>query len=115
MAGEEAAEERGAGAWVEAVELDALPTDGGGLTLELSGARLALFREGERVLAIADACPHMGASLGLGVSLAGEVSCPWHGWHFRLEDGRNTDGLEACVTTYRTRIEPDGRVLVHLP
>lgn len=102
-------------AWHAAGELAALPTDGGGATLEIAGHRLALFRDGEVVRALADACPHMGASLGMGVALDGDVTCPWHGWHFRLADGKNTDGLEACVRTFPARVDEAGRIEVALP
>ena len=103
------------GPWRPAGRLDELPNDGGGVSVEIHGHRLALFREGERVHAIADACPHMGASLGMGVALDGDVTCPWHGWHFRLADGRNTDGLEACVATFPARVAADGSIEVALP
>lgn len=101
--------------WVPAGTLAELPTDGGGASVEVGGLRLALFREGDGVSALADACPHMGASLGMGVALDGDVTCPWHGWHFRLADGKNTDGLEACVATYPARVDPEGRIEVALP
>lgn len=101
--------------WELAGTLAELPTDGGGASVEIAGQRLALFREGEGVRAISDACPHMGASLGMGIALEGDVTCPWHGWHFRLSDGQNTDGLDACVETFATRVDPLGRIEVALP
>lgn len=104
-----------AASWQPACNLAELPTDGGGASLQIAGRRVALFREGETVRALADACPHMGASLGMGVALDGDVTCPWHGWHFRLADGKNTDGLEACVATYPVRVDGEGRIEVALP
>lgn len=92
-----------------------LPVDGGGRTVELAGRRIALFLHEGEVHAIADTCPHMGAGLGMGVALAGDVTCPWHGWHFRLEDGCNTDGLDARVAVHPVRVLEDGTVEVGLP
>lgn len=100
--------------WVATRALRDLPTDGLGVSIELEGRRIALFRIGERVHAIDDECPHQGASLGLGVALEGEVSCPWHSWHFELATGRNTDGLAACVAVHGTRVRADGVVEVEL-
>ncbi|TDJ71234.1 MAG: Rieske (2Fe-2S) protein [Planctomycetota bacterium] len=99
-------------AWVRAVRRDELPTDGTGLALEVAGRAVALFSVDGEVRAIDDSCPHQGGSLGLGVVLEGEVTCPWHGWHFELATGRNTDGLAACVAVHRTRISAEGDVEV---
>ena len=101
--------------WLSAGSREELPTDGGGRTLELEGRRVALFLHEGEVRAIEDSCPHMGASLGMGVALAGEVTCPWHGWHFRLADGCNTDGLDARVGVLPVRQHADGSLEVGVP
>lgn len=63
--------------------------EGEGKTVTLlSGEEIALFRKGEEVFAIKDACPHMGASLSLGEVDEGKVFCPWHGWCFELKSGK---------------------------
>jgi nitrite reductase (NADH) small subunit/3-phenylpropionate/trans-cinnamate dioxygenase ferredoxin subunit len=92
-----------------------LPVDGGGKSFDAAGRRVALFLDEGEVRALDDTCPHMGASLGMGVALAGDVTCPWHGWHFRLRDGCNTDGLEARVAAHPVRVRADGTVEVGLP
>ncbi|MCZ6786834.1 MAG: Rieske 2Fe-2S domain-containing protein [Planctomycetota bacterium] len=99
-------------AWVRVARHAELPTDGTGLALEVAGRAIALFIADGEVRAIDDSCPHQGGSLGLGVVLEGEVTCPWHGWHFELATGRNTDGLAACVAVHRTRISAAGDVEV---
>lgn len=91
-----------------------LPSDGTGRCVEVGGRRYALFRHGERVHVLDDACPHMGASLGDGILSRGEVTCPWHGWHFELGSGCNTDGLEARVAVFPVRIVA-GRIQAELP
>lgn len=92
-----------------------LPEDGGGLTVRAGGRYVALFLDGGEVRAIDDTCPHMGASLGMGVAIGGDVTCPWHAWHFRLADGCNTDGLEVRVETHPVREGADGALEVGLP
>jgi phenylpropionate dioxygenase-like ring-hydroxylating dioxygenase large terminal subunit len=60
------------------------------LKLELLGEILCLFRGADGPAAVADACPHRGASLSGGVcNYEGTVSCPYHGWTF--------DGAGECV------------------
>ena len=105
--------------WHATIALDSLPTDGTGrvVELEIEGAsfRLALFvcEDGE-VRCLDDACPHQGASLGDGVLAGGDVTCPWHAWHFDPKTGENTDGLDACVAVHPVRVNAAGVVEVAL-
>jgi nitrite reductase (NADH) small subunit/3-phenylpropionate/trans-cinnamate dioxygenase ferredoxin subunit len=101
--------------WHAAGNRAELPTDGGGLTVRAGGRHVALFLHEGEVHAVDDACPHMGASLGMGVAIDGDVTCPWHAWHFRLGDGCNTDGLEARVAVHPVRVASDGSIEVGLP
>lgn len=100
--------------WTPLLPLAELPTDGEGRTVELEGFRLAVFHFDGEVRVLDDECPHAGASLGAGVCVSGEVTCPWHGWHFRLSDGENTDGLEERVAVFASRVNPEGIVEVAL-
>ena len=61
--------------------------EGEGKTVSVGGKLIAVFRVGDQVHAIDDACPHMGASLAGGYVEDGIVTCPWHAWRFRLADG----------------------------
>jgi nitrite reductase (NADH) small subunit len=101
--------------WVPLIAHADLPKDGAGVTVELEDRRLAVFALEEGVHVIDDECPHQGASLGAGIVLDGEVTCPWHGWHFRLSDGRNTDGMASCVAVFDARISASGWVEAALP
>ena len=101
--------------WHPAATFEDLPDDGTGRTVTIDGVAVALFRVGEQVHAVADTCPHEGASLGCGVLSRSEVTCPWHGWHFDLGTGRNTDGLDETLAVYPTRRHDGGEVEVGLP
>ena len=68
---------------------------------------VALFLTGGRYLAIDDLAPHQGASLGAGCVNDGAVACPWHGWRFRLEDGKWADNPRLGVDTFETRVVGD--------
>jgi nitrite reductase/ring-hydroxylating ferredoxin subunit/uncharacterized membrane protein len=69
-----------------------------------------LYRDGERVLALADACSHLSGPLHEGElvddpELGPCVSCPWHGSTFALEDGAVVHGpATAPQPQFRTRI-----------
>ncbi len=59
-----------------------------GRAFTVGGRRIALFNAGGRIFAIADTCPHAGASLAEG-SLAGTtVTCPWHSAEFDVTCGK---------------------------
>ena len=74
---------------------------GEGKTVIVGDKLVAVFREGDSYFAIDDTCPHMGASLGGGYVENGIVTCPWHAWRFRLNDGAWADNprikIAACT------------------
>lgn len=75
--------------WFRAGRVEEIP-ERRGRSIEASGLRVALFRDGTQVVALVDRCPHAGGSLGQGWVEDGEVVCPLHRWRFRLGDGRCT-------------------------
>ena len=101
--------------WHDLQGLPELPRDGSGVSVEVAGRNIALFHTDEGLFALDDRCPHRGASLGMGIVLAGEVTCPWHGFHFRLSDGTSGDGLEECVEVFPVRQGAVGGYSVGLP
>ena len=98
--------------WVELIALEELPTDGTGRALELAGEQLAVFLHEGEVRVLGGVCPHQGALLGDGVISRGEVTCPFHGWHFDLVTGESGDGLEECVAVHEARVSDAGVVEV---
>jgi nitrite reductase/ring-hydroxylating ferredoxin subunit len=76
---------------------------------------IALYHLRGRLWAIADACPHAGASLCEG-ELAGDVvTCPRHGSQFRVTDGERVRGpADTDVQTFAVVVE-SGEAFVELP
>ena len=60
--------------------------------VRVAGVPVAVFRIGDRIYALKDACPHMGAALSEGDVVGSTVVCHWHGWTFRLDSGHLTEG-----------------------
>ena len=94
--------------WTELLPLADLPTDGTGRALEVAGRQLAVFHHAGAVRILDGVCPHQGALLGDGMISRGEVTCPFHGWHFNLVTGESGDGLEECVAVHETRVSETG-------
>jgi nitrite reductase/ring-hydroxylating ferredoxin subunit len=73
--------------------------------------QVALFLVGERVFAVDNRCPHEGYPLAEGkVDSACVLTCNWHNWKFRLEDGECLLGGDH-VRAYLAKVE-DGQVWV---
>jgi nitrite reductase (NADH) small subunit/3-phenylpropionate/trans-cinnamate dioxygenase ferredoxin subunit len=86
---------------------------GAGKTVALDGKLIAVFRVADEFFAIDDVCPHMGASLAGGDLESGIVTCPWHGWRFRLADGAWADNPRLKIGRYPVRVV-EGEVQVQL-
>ncbi len=69
-----------------------------------NGDRVAVFRHENRLSAIANACAHQNGPLGEGRIIDGCVTCPWHGFQYRLSDGCSPAPFTEKVPTYNLRI-----------
>jgi nitrite reductase (NADH) small subunit len=80
--------------------------DGEGRAYVVNGRMVAVFCVGGEYHALADACPHMGASLASGYVEGDTVTCPWHAWRFCTRDGTWLDNPKSRVKTdaFRTRV-----------
>ena len=87
--------------------------DNRAVVVEPSGAeRIAVFRYDGKVAAISNVCRHQGGPLGVGRVIDGCITCPWHGYQYRPEDGCSPAPFTERVATYPTRIT-QGVVFVH--
>lgn len=95
--------------WTDACAIDDL-TDGHGKVVSLpSGGRAAVFRNGNAFSAISNVCAHQGGPLGEGRIIDGCVTCPWHGYQYRAQDGCAPPPFTEKLPTYPLRIRA-GRV-----
>ena len=77
---------------------------GHGRTVNVRGREFALYNLDGTFLALDDACPHTGASLGAGTLEDGCVYCPLHGWMFDARTGACLNNPDRPVRTYPTRV-----------
>lgn len=56
----------------------------------LGNMPIVLIQFEKQVVAYEDFCPHRGAPLSEGTVVDGQIQCPYHGWQFNLESGKNT-------------------------
>ena len=81
---------------------------GEGKTVEVEGVSLALFNVDGTYFAIANACTHVGGSLGEGALIGKEVTCPLHGAQFDVTSGKVLGGpARSDVRSFSVSLEGD--------
>ena len=97
--------------WVVAGPVAAIP-EGQGIVVHLRDADpVAIFRDGGRLSAVTNLCAHQNGPLGEGRVIDGCITCPWHGFQYRVADGCAPPPYTEKLPTYRLRVE-DGKVLL---
>ncbi len=73
--------------------------------------RIAVVRWQGKVAALHGHCAHQNGPLYEGKVIDGSLTCPWHGWQYRPEDGQSPPPFTEKIPTYEVRLK-DGRILV---
>ena len=68
------------------------------------GEAIAVFRSGNSIFAVSNVCRHQGGPLGEGKIVDGCITCPWHGFQYRMEDGTSPEPYSEKIATYATKI-----------
>lgn len=94
--------------WVRVTDCENIPVREG-RAATIRGRQIAVFRLGERFLAVENRCPHRGGPLAEGIISGTSVVCPLHAWKVDLLTGEvvhspGASGLPSCVKTFATRI-----------
>ena len=100
------------GGWEEVCQADEIPEGHARIARLANGDRVAVFRHGGKLSAISNVCAHQNGPLGEGKIVSGCVTCPWHGFQYRLADGCSPEPFTEKVPTYNLKAE-HGFVLVH--
>ncbi|HEY0520245.1 MAG TPA: Rieske 2Fe-2S domain-containing protein, partial [Ilumatobacteraceae bacterium] len=75
--------------------------------------RLCLIRTSDGVFALDHACPHEGYGMTQGSLDGNLITCAWHNWKFKVDDGTCVVG-EEDINTHLAVIADDGAVQVTL-
>jgi nitrite reductase/ring-hydroxylating ferredoxin subunit/DMSO/TMAO reductase YedYZ heme-binding membrane subunit len=97
--------------WLRAARPEDIP-EGRAVVVRPPGAEaVAIFRHEGRLSAISNLCAHQNGPLGEGRVVFGCVTCPWHGFQYRLEDGCAPPPFTEKLATYRLALA-EGWVLL---
>jgi nitrite reductase/ring-hydroxylating ferredoxin subunit len=92
--------------------LDDLPV-GSMKMVRVDDHRLCLVRTSDGVFALDHACPHEGYGMTQGSLDGNLITCAWHNWKFRVDDGQCVVG-EENINSHPATVDGDGTVKVSL-
>jgi nitrite reductase/ring-hydroxylating ferredoxin subunit len=101
--------------WLDVASVKEIPTDRAKVVKVKGCQRIAVFRhgeQGEKFSAVQSVCAHQGGPLGEGKVIDGCITCPWHGYQYRPEDGQSPPPYTEKIATYELRVEGD-RVMLN--
>lgn len=93
-------------------KVDEIP-EGKGIAVEAGRRTIAVFRVAGKLYAVANRCPHKGASLCEGEVKVerGVVRCPWHHWNWQLGNGKLEADPRQGLRTYPIAVDGDDVVV----
>lgn len=98
--------------WLKVAAVDEMEDARAKIVRPVSGEAIAVFRDGDKISAVSNVCRHQGGPLGEGKIIDGCITCPWHGFQYRMEDGQSPPPFTEKIATYATRVI-DGIVYVN--
>lgn len=90
--------------WIAVGPPSSIPDKRARIVAAPNGERIAVFRDGAQIGALTNLCAHQNGPLGEGRIVNGCVTCPWHGYEYRLEDGCAPPPFTEKLATYRVRL-----------
>ena len=87
--------------WIRITRAENIPLREGRAVM-VDGEEIAIFNLGEKFLAVANRCPHLGGPLADGIVSGDSVVCPLHAWKVCLSSGavKRPAGEQACVRSF---------------
>ena len=86
------------------VRPDSIPDTCATIVSAPGGERIAVFRDGRQIGAVTNLCAHQNGPLGEGRIIDGCITCPWHGYQYKLADGCAPAPFTEKLVTYKVRI-----------
>jgi nitrite reductase/ring-hydroxylating ferredoxin subunit/DMSO/TMAO reductase YedYZ heme-binding membrane subunit len=93
--------------WLEVGRVDSIPEDRAIIVAVEGGERVAIFRYDGKLSAVANVCAHQNGPLGEGRILYGCITCPWHGFQYRPEDGCAPPPFTEKIASYQMKLIGD--------
>jgi len=98
--------------WLDAGPALDIPENRARVIAPPGGERIAIFRYDGKISAVSNVCRHQSGPLGEGRVIDGCITCPWHGFQYRPQDGCSPAPFTEKIATYRVRLDARGHVWV---
>lgn len=83
--------------------------------MTVSGERVAVFRDDQRIMAVSNVCQHQNGPLGEGRIIDGMITCPWHGYQYLPENGCSPPPFTEKIPTFQVQIREGSIWVKSLP
>lgn len=90
--------------WIVVGEVDEIANNRAKVVSIPGHDRVAVWRYKGKLSALSNACQHQNGPLGEGRIKGGLVTCPWHGYQYRPEDGQSPAPFTERISTYRLKL-----------
>ncbi|GAX43777.1 Rieske [2Fe-2S] domain-containing protein [Tolypothrix sp. NIES-4075] len=98
--------------WVKLTTVDKVP-ESAVLAVNFAGNSLILHRQGDKISCYKNACGHLAFPLDEGTVENGILTCPSHGFQYRLDTGECLTAPDVSLQSYPVKIKGD-KVFVQL-
>lgn len=92
--------------WVKVATVEQI-TESSVLAVNIADKSLILHRQGENITCYYNACTHLGYSLDAGKVENAILTCPAHGFQYKLETGECVTAPDVSLQSYQVRIKGD--------
>jgi nitrite reductase/ring-hydroxylating ferredoxin subunit len=99
------------GCWIDVGSVDEIAENQAKVVCLHGRERVAVFRYGRRISAVTNVCAHQRGPLGEGKIIDGCITCPWHGWEYRPENGQSPPPFQERIATFRVHVK-DRRIFL---
>ena len=73
----------------------------------VDGRHVAVFRLGDELFALDNLCLHRGGPICEGEIKEGVVTCPWHGWSYRIQTGMMVQDPRVGLSKHEVKLDGD--------
>lgn len=90
--------------WIEVCRLEEIP-HGGVKECTIKGRSTLLYRDGETISCVDNACAHLGMPLEMGELRNGVLTCAYHGFRYQLATGECLTAPEVQLKVHAVRVK----------
>lgn len=76
-------------------------------TVFINDQNIAIFKYDDKISAVHNVCKHQMGPIGEGQIIDGCITCPWHGYQYKPENGQSPPPFKEKLSTYQVKVKND--------